>query len=160
MADSGASGLVSSVRGGATDGVLVTIPIALVVTLIPLMFAMAGDRDWVPVAIWAPWLSISAVIAEGIVGATWARRLKREPDAFRSGSILAMSVMAIVIGAYVFASGWAVFLVMGHWPDVRHVLWVPVGGTIGLVAFGLPALAVVVPHAIAWRRLMRRRTLG
>jgi hypothetical protein len=34
--------------------------------------------------------------------------------------------------------------------------WIPVGGTMGLAVFGLPALVIVVPHAIVWRRLMRR----
>jgi hypothetical protein len=41
--------------------------------------------------------------------------------------------------------------------NIAVLTWIPVAGTIGVVGAGLPALLVVVPHAIAWRWLMRRR---
>jgi hypothetical protein len=67
-----------------------------------------------------------------------------------------MSGLAVVIGAYAFGAGLAVMVGVAVGPDPMALAWIPVGGTMGLAVFGLPALVIVVPHAIAWRRLMRR----
>lgn len=141
---------------GVKAAVVVTIPIAIVVAVVPGLVALSQDQDARAVVLWFGSLSIAGLIAAACVGALFGPRLGRDPVAFRSGSILGMSGLAVVIGAYAFGAGLAVMVGVAVGPDPMALAWIPVGGTMGLAVFGLPALVIVVPHAIAWRRLMRR----
>jgi hypothetical protein len=141
---------------GVKAAVVVTIPIAIVVAVAPALYAFSQHQDAVAAVLWFGSLSLAGMVAATCAGALFGPRLVRDPVAFRSGSILGMSGLAVVIGAYAFGAGLAVMVGVAVGPDPMALAWIPVGGTMGLAVFGLPALVIVVPHAIAWRRLMRR----
>ncbi|MET0771683.1 MAG: hypothetical protein ABWZ82_01255 [Candidatus Limnocylindrales bacterium] len=145
---------------GAKAGVTVAMPLAVVVASIGSLIALSGDRDALPAVLWGAVLALAAIVSATCVGALFGPRLIRDAVAFRSGSVLGMSVVAIVIGAYAVGAGIAAAVAVSVGPNVAVLAWFPFAGTIGLMIFGLPALAIVVPHAIAWRWLMRRWARG
>jgi hypothetical protein len=141
---------------GARAGVTVAMPIAVVVASIGSLIALSGDRDALPAVSWGAVLALAAILSATCVGALFGPRLIRDAVAFRSGSVLGMSVVAIVIGAHAVGAGIAAAVAVSVGPNAAVLGWIPVAGTVGLVVFGLPALVIVVPHAVAWRWLMRR----
>ncbi|MCY7418932.1 MAG: hypothetical protein LH650_10630 [Chloroflexi bacterium] len=133
--------------------------LALGVTVVPVLWALSDDPG--------SDLALSAVVLVSVVagasvvasaaaaGGLWGRRVLRAPARMGTGSILVMSVVAVVVGAYLLATGVGVT----YWPLTPDGTALLVGlfyGTVGIILFGLPALLVVVPHAVAWRSPMRR----
>lgn len=143
---------------GARTGARVVVPAAGFVVIVPsLAFVARVDDVGLELVVWGVALAAAAVGAGAIVGALWGPRQVRDPDAFRSGSVLAMSAGAVAIGSYLTVVWLGALLVpagrgsLGEW--LASILGL---GTLGLVVFGLPALVVVVPHALVWRSRMRR----
>lgn len=74
-------------------------------------------------------------------------------------SILAMTGTTVTLGAYLVALGIAIKITLdngSHGSLDQAVRDTVILGSIGLVWLGLPAAVLVLPHAVAWRWLMRR----
>lgn len=145
---------------GMLAALVVAAPLGAMVVVVPTAVAVidaASEGGILPGRVLAFALAIATsvtIVAAG-AGTLAGPRVVTQPTGIRPDPIL-MAVGCVIAGAYLLpAMLELVATVLEPRSNGRPEL-VPVYGTVGLLILGLPALLLVVPHAMVWRALMRR----
>lgn len=150
-------------RAGALAGVIVAAPVAMLVVAVSTVWAQVdslhGGTILVGgVALAAGDLAMTMLLTAAIVGACWVRPSAGHPGRMGTRALLMMSVSAVALGAAIVVGSLAVLHAANlGWQRDPWALVVPVIAWLaGCLVLGPPALFIVVPHAVAWRALLRR----
>ncbi len=141
---------------GALVAMVVVSPVAFAVivwSMIPSGLGVIEDPvGWVGLLLW---------VVAGAAGAIFApSRRVWQPGRPSIMTALEMSVVAVILGGLAVMAIMWVYFSFSSGAGTNALGMTIVGGTIGFIAFSVPALLVSLPQAFVWLWLMRRPPRG